>query len=135
MVASVGALVEQIALHLHLPVAEARLRRFEIEARLKHGLLQLGIAQLEDYGVGRDEGAGADDDPLDGAVGGGRDPPDPLRDQGAGAAHLPHHRAALHRVEVDGVGVDARRGRLQARDTGRDDDDHDDRGCGIQSLA
>ena len=85
--------------------------------------------------AGGDEGAGADDDPLDGAVSGGRDPADLLGDQGAGAAHLPHHRATLHGVEVDGVAVDARRGRLQARDAQRDDGHHQDRGYGIQSLA
>ena len=129
------ALVEQIALDLHLPVAVACLRRFEIQPRIEHGLLQLGVAQLEDDGVGRDEGAGPDDDPFHGPVGGGRDPADLLRDQGAGAAHLTHHRAALHRVEVDGVAVDERRRRLQPRDAARDDDDHDGRNRGVQSLA
>ena len=128
-------LVEQLALHLHLPVAVARLGRFEIEPRLQRGLLQLGVAQLEDHRVGDDEGAGADDDPLDGAVGGGGNPADLLRDQRPGAAHLPHHRAALHRVQIDRVAVDARRGRLQARDAQRDDSHHQDRGYGIPSLA
>ena len=129
------SLVEQLALHLDLPVAVPRLGRFEIQARLERGLLQLGIAQLEDHGVGRDEGAGADDDPFHGPVGGGRDPANLLRDQGAGAAHLPHHRTALHGVQVDRVAVDERRRRLQPRDADRDDDDHDGRHRGVQSLA
>ena len=128
-------LVEQLALHLHLAVAVARLGRFEIQPRLERGLLQLGVAQLEDHGGGGDEGAGADDDPLDGAVGSGRDPADLLRDQRPGAAHLPDHRAALHRVQIDRVAIDARRRRLEARDACRDDDDHDGRNHGIQSLA
>ena len=128
-------LVEQLAFHFDLPVAVARLGRFEIQPRLERGLLQLGVAQLEDHPGGGDEGAGSDDDPLDGAVGGGRDPPDLLRDQRAGAAHLPDHRTALHRVQIDRVAVDARRGRLQARDAQRDDSHRQDRGHGIQSLA
>ncbi|MCY4635225.1 MAG: hypothetical protein OXG04_12105 [Acidobacteria bacterium] len=128
-------LVEELALHLHLPVAVARLGRFEIQARLERGLFQLGIAQLEDHGVGCNQGARPDDYPFDGPVGGSRDPADLLRDQGAGAAHLPHHRAALHGVEVDGVAVDARRRRLQARDPHRDQGDHDERRDAVEAVS
>ena len=62
-------------------------------------------------------------------------PADLLRDQRPGAAHLPEQRAALHRVQIDRVAIDARRRRFQPRDACRDDDDHDGRNHGIQSLA
>ena len=60
-----------------------------------------------------DFGAGLHDDPLDPAAGGRRNPPNIFGHQGAGAAHLPDHGAALDRIDPQRCPVDAGGGRLQ----------------------
>ena len=108
------ALLQEVALHFHPAIAVARFRSVEVQPGFKRHLLQLGVAQLDDDGVGGDGGSRSNHDPFDVAVGGRRDPPDSLRHERAYPPHLPDQRSALDGVEIDGVAVDPWRRRLQA---------------------
>ncbi len=76
------------------------------------GLLDVGIGEHEDDAVRGDDGAGAEDDLIDAALGAGGDPADLFGDEGAEAADLAEHLAAFHGVDPDEVAINRGRGGL-----------------------
>jgi hypothetical protein len=118
---------EQITLEIGLEHFVVVLRGAQIEIRRHGGLLCLGIAQLDEHGIGLDRSAGQHDDTLDGAVGERGDPANLIGHQHAGAAHVAQHRSALDGLNPQPAGLDGRRGRLQARESHGCDQDQERR--------
>ncbi len=88
------------------------------ELRIEQLLLELRIGQVHEDGIRGDLRAGQHADADDGSVGLRRDQLDALfaGNQGAEAADLHDHVAALHGFRPDGAGVDAGNGRLETHD-------------------
>ena len=119
-----GALVHQLVLELRFRLLVGGLRSFHLVLCVERLLLQLRIAQIEDDRVRFHRRAGKQIAFLDAPLGGRWDHPHRFRHEGAEAANFAEHRTALHGVGPDRRFVDARRGRLQARQRSRDHDDH-----------
>ena len=128
-------LVHELALEadLELGVRASAARR--AAARRPRPQLQLRVRQLEDHRVGLDLGAGKQHEPLDPALGLGGDPADLLGHQGAEAAHLSQHLAALDRVDPDRGPLDAGRGGLEAREAEGDEQNGGEPGRSEQDPA
>ena len=118
-------LVEELALELHLQVLETRFGGPELQPRILERLFELGIAHLQDHGVGLDVRAGQHQDPLDTGIGARGEPPDFHRDESPRPPHLPQHRAAGNAVHPDGRPVDGRGRRLETRHPDGDDQEQD----------
>jgi hypothetical protein len=88
-----------------------------------------GLAQLQDEGARLNRRARADDDLVDAALGAGGDPADFLGDEGAEAADLADHRAALDGVDPHEVALDRGGGGLELGQPDGDAD-QDDAGDG-----
>ena len=95
-------LIQPLALEAHTELRVRRLGGPQLELGFPGGQLQLGVAELQDHGVGFDHRPGLHHDTLDASVGEGRDPADLFGHEGAEAPHLAHHAAPLDGVRPDG---------------------------------
>ena len=121
---------QELAFEISLAIQIRRLGRLKRELRVLHRLLEIRIAELQDYGVGRHGRTRSKDDPLDATLGRRRNPADLLGDERTGAANLPEHRAALDGVDPDRRAIDGGRRGLQLRDPDSDEDnDHQEAGA------
>ena len=77
---------------------------------------------------------GPQDDLFDAALRRRRNPADVFRRQRAEAAHLAHHRSALHLVRPDHRALDGRRRRLQPRQADADEHDGQQTDAGVDRL-
>ena len=124
-----GLLVHQVAVELDLQALILGLGGFHLQLRVERLLLQLRIDHFDQNRVGGDLRAGQLINANDGSFGfrGNLANIFVTGDQGAEAAHLAQHGAALHGVGPDGAAVDGRRSRFQARNAHRDSYQHDQR--------
>ena len=128
---------EKLALEGHALAGQLGLGGEELGLGVGGGGDDVRVAELEDEGAGFDDGAGAEDDLVDAALGAGGDPADLLGDEGAEAADLADHGAALDGVDPHEVALD-RGGRglqLRQRDGDADQDDAGDGGVDDAFLA
>ena len=96
---------EELALEGHALAGELGLGGGELGVGVGGGGDDVRVAEHEDQRARLDEGARADDDLVDAALGAGGDPADLLGDEGAEAADLADHGAALDGVDPHEVGV------------------------------
>jgi hypothetical protein len=115
-----------LTLEIGLLVGVRRLGGAELELGCQDLLLQIRVRHLEDDTIRLDLRARAEDVALDATGGGGRDPPDVLGDERAGAADLTDHRSALDRVDPHRRAVHTRRGRPEARHADGDANDREE---------
>ena len=107
-------LCQAVALQLHLQVVQLGLGGLHFPFGIDGGLLELGVAQNQQHGTGRHDGAGKRQPLLDTAVGFGRNHQASVdRHQGAKTADLAQHRPALDAIHPDLGPLDARSGGLQ----------------------
>ena len=105
---------------MHAQIGQFRLDRPELPLGVEGGLFDLGIAQLHQHGVGFHGRARQHQNALNTARGQRRNPENLFRHQRPVAAHPHEHFASLHGV---GPGVfDQGRGRLEPRESNRDDE-------------
>ena len=114
-------LLEQLVLQPHPEAGEVGFGAAQLQLGVEQLLLHALVAQLQNIGVGFDDGAARQrDDPLDRGFGGRGDPADVFGHQRAGATHLAEHRAPLDGVAPIVARLHGRRRRLQLRQTDRD---------------
>ena len=126
---------EQVVTQLHFDVRQRRFRRLQFELGVLKLLIELRIAQLENYGVVFDRRAGPQDDFFNPRLRSRWNPADVFRCQRSEAAHLAHHRPTFDAVGPDNRAFDGRRGRLQPRQPDRDQRDHEKRNAAVNDLA
>ena len=126
--------MDHAALEGDAEIGEFGLGGFELGGGVGSGLLDVGIREHEDDAVGGDDGARAEDDFIDAALGAGGDPADFFGDEGAEAADVAEHLAAFHGVDVDEVAVDGGGGGLQAREKEGDADEHGSRDSAVNEA-
>lgn len=122
-----GLLVELLAAARELELSELGFRDLEPVTRLLGLTYEVGIRQLGQDRVGRDDGTGAHEHGLDAPRRLGRDPAELARLERPGAAHLDHELTALDGARVQRVAIHSRRGRLEARQCNGDDGERDGR--------
>jgi hypothetical protein len=109
-------LVQDLTLETDPQVGELRLLRPKLVRRVSKLLLELGIAELEDDGLGLHIDARQEDAALDASARPCRHPSNRLGhdDERSRAAHLADHLTPLHRVHPHGGPVDRRCRRLES---------------------
>ena len=108
-----GLLGQVLRLELHFQIGQFGFGGLELPFRVEHRLFHFGIAQLDQDRVGFDRRAWQHQDVLDAARANRRDPKRLLGHEQAGAADLPHHVAALDRIQPDLRALDSRRRGLE----------------------
>jgi hypothetical protein len=124
------SLCEPIGHQPRLQAVEVCLGRAQLLLRLTELLLELGIAELEDDGVGRHDRTRANHDALDPALRRRRNPAPRFvhRKQRSEAAHLSQHRSAFHRIHPHRCLFNRGRRGLETRQNDRDEADHEHAG-------
>jgi hypothetical protein len=120
---------EKVVLQLHSQIFQRRFGGLQGETGVERLLLDLGIRELQDHGIGTYYGAGPKRDSLDAPIRRGRQPARIFRDERAEAAHLTDERTALDGVEQESGAIDRRSGGFHARQRHgqhRHDDQSDD---------
>ena len=106
----------------------------ELALGFKRLELHVGIAQLEEHGLGLHLLPRLRQPPLHPSGGDRRDVADPLGHQRSRATHLDDERAALDRVDPDGRAIHARRRRLEPMEAQRGQHDRGEHEGAIEEL-
>ena len=125
---------EDAAFDLYAEVGEFGLGGLKLGVGVGGGADDIGIAEDEDDAVGRDRGAGTENDFVHAALRARGDPGDLFGDERAEAAYLAEHLAAFHGVDPDEVALDGGRGGFEARKQHGDADQSDDGGGGVEDA-
>jgi hypothetical protein len=126
-----GLGLEHAALERDAQVEQFGLGGLLLRVGVGRGLLDVGIGEMEDDAVRRDEGAGAQNDLVDAAGRAGGDPANFLGHQGAEAADLANHLALLDRVDPHRVELNGGGGGLEP---GQGNGDADERATGERAV-
>ena len=100
-------------------------RGFQLRLRITRGLFDFRAGQFNQHRIGFDACTGTNHNRVDATFSARCDPANLFRHEQAEAAHLAHHRPALHRVDPDRRAIDARHRRLQFRKANRDRDEQE----------
>ena len=119
-------MIEEVAVDGDLEAFEVGLGGLELVFGVESFALENGIAELEDDAVGLDDGAGMQDDAVDAGIGLRGNPLNIFGDEGADAANVADHGAALDLVGPDGGFVDGGSGGTKTRDAEGDASQGDD---------